>query len=167
MNTRTETTAPISAGLAAVAGVEVRHLCDISIDLELQAVPTPAGTKMIFGVVEGRAEGERLSGSFTRNSGDWVNFGSDRIGRIDVRATLVTDDDAPIYFTNIGRVGPLPDDFAELGPGERTRWDETYARSAPVFETGDERYAWLNGILTVGIHEVSLDHVDYRLFEVL
>lgn len=157
----------LSATLAEREGVELRHLCDMSIDLDVQPLPSPAGNRMHFALVRGVCHGERLNGTFRSNGGDWLTFGSDRIGRVDVRATLETDDCELVYMTNTGRIVLSEEALGRLGTGERIAWDEMYARSSPLFETGSEKYAWLNGVATVAINEIALDHVDYRIFEVL
>jgi hypothetical protein len=41
------------------------------------------------------------------------------------------------------------------------------ARSTPLFETGDERYAWLNTIQAVGIGEMVGTDVVYDVYELL
>ena len=157
----------MSRTLAAVEGPQFRYLCDMSIQLDLQAITSPATNRMNFAVREGRCEGERLAGTFRSNSGDWLTFGTDLIGRVDVRATLETDDGELIYMTNTGRLVLDDKTIAALASGERLSHDRFHGRSAPLFETGSERYAWLNGITTVAVNEIGLDHVGYRIFEVL
>lgn len=122
---------------------------------------------MNFAVQRGLCRGERLNGNFLRNSGDWLTFGTDNIGRVDVRATIETEDGELVYMTNTGRIVLSDETIGRLGSGEHLARDELYARSSPLFETGSDRYAWLNGIVTVAINEIALDHVDYRVFEVL
>ena len=41
-----------------------------------------------------------------------------------------------------------------------------YARSSPLFETGDERYAWLNSLHTVAVNQFSLREVHYDVWAV-
>ena len=41
------------------------------------------------------------------------------------------------------------------------------ARSAPLFETGDERYAWLNNIQAVGVGGPSGTSVVNEIYELL
>ena len=36
-----------------------------------------------------------------------------------------------------------------------------YARSSPLFETGDDRYRWLNGVHTLAVMALALDRVVY------
>jgi hypothetical protein len=64
-----------------------------------------------------------------------------------------------------------PADFARMAAGETLGADEMYFVTAPVFETGDRRYAWLNRTQAVG-KAVALKggaggYVRYQLFAVL
>jgi len=145
----------------------LRHLCDMSIDLDLQAIPSPAGNRMHFALVQGICTGERLSGTFRSNSGDWMTFGTDLIGRLDVRATLETHDSELVHMTNTGRIVLDEKTIGRLGAGEHLSSKDIYARSAPLFEAAPGPYAWLNAMTTVAVNEIALDHVDYRIFEVL
>jgi hypothetical protein len=157
----------LSPALRARQGVELRHLCDMSIGLEAATIPTPTGTRMTFTVTDGIVEGERLRGAIRPGGGDWVVLGEDGIARLDVRATLETDDGELVHLTNTGRAVLSEEASALLAAGERADAGRIYARSAPLFETGSERYAWLNGIVTVAVNEIALDRVGYRVFEVL
>jgi hypothetical protein len=55
-----------------------------------------------------------------------------------------------------------------LAQGETVDPTEYYFRVAPVFETGAERYAWLNKILAVGVGERLPPNIArYSIFEIL
>ena len=41
------------------------------------------------------------------------------------------------------------------------------ARTAPMFETGSERYAWLNDVQAVGIGALEGDDVNYDVYRLL
>ncbi len=164
MPVRTES---LSSDLQARTGVEMRHLCDMSIGLDLRSVQSPGGNRMIFTVTGGTVTGERLAGRLLPGGGDWVLLGSDRIARLDVRATVETDDGELIHLTNTGRTVLSDGAMSLIGSGERAEAGRIYSRSSPLFETGSERYAWLNGIVTVAVNEIALDRVGYRIFEVL
>lgn len=77
---------------------------------------------------------------------------------IDARLTLRTDDDALIYMTYGGRLN-LSNPTAGM-----------FAYVAPVFETGDPRYAWLNAVQAVGKGELLLSadggRLDYQFCEI-
>ena len=79
--------------------------------------------------------------------------GSDgTVGCVDVRLTLKTDDGAYIYVEYGGR--------ADMANG--------LIVTAPTFQTGDERYAWLNKIQAVGAGSLGEDGVlTYSLYEVV
>lgn len=144
------------------------HLLDIRIDFDAaQIFGTPVGTRMTFVVSRGRAEGPRIAGDILAGGGDWVVLGTDGVGRLDVRATLRTDDGAYIHLTNTGRVSMGPEATARYTAGELIRHDEIYARSSPLFDTDDERYRWINAVHTVALNQMSLSEVHYKVFEVL
>jgi len=74
------------------------------------------------------------------------------VGCVDVRLTLKTDDGAFIYVEYAGR--------ADMANG--------LIATAPTFQTGDERYAWLNHIQAVGAGALGEDGVlTYTLYEVV
>ncbi|WP_319457168.1 MULTISPECIES: DUF3237 domain-containing protein [unclassified Mycobacterium] len=145
----------------------LEHLLDIRIEFEpVQIFATPVGTRMTYVVKHGRCEGPRIAGDIVPGGGDWILVGTDRVARLDVRATLRTDDGALIHISNTGRVLMDQDASARFAAGELIRHDEMVARSSPLFDTDDERYRWLNAVHTVAINQVSLTEVHYRVFAV-
>jgi Protein of unknown function (DUF3237) len=95
----------------------------------------PAGTRVIVEVEDARFDGERLSGRAKGSANaDWATIGHDGTAALDVRALLETDDGALIFVQYTGRLH-LPT-------------QTTYA--TPLFETGDDRYTWLNQVQAVG-----------------
>lgn len=150
-------------GIDAAPALE--HLLDIRIAFDaVQIFETPVGTRFTYVIGDGRCEGPRIAADVLPGGGDWILFGTDRIARLDVRATLRTDDGAHIHLTSTGRVSMPPEAAARFAAGQLIRHDEMTARSSPLFDTGDERYCWLNGVHTVAINEVSLQAVHYRVF---
>ena len=128
----------------------VRHLFKITLTTE--GAPTmltgaPQGTRMLIGVGGGKFEGERLRGEAVAPGGDWVTQRQDGSIKLDVRLTLLTDDGAAILVTYNG-IGTFDDGNLK-------------ARSAPLFETGDERYTWLNNVQGVGIGGLSGTDVNF------
>jgi hypothetical protein len=153
---------------ALINALPVEHLCDLSIDLELrQVIPTPLGTRLTVVVKSGRFEGPRLRGEMLPGGGDWVSLGADGVSRMDVRATMRTDDGVLIHYESHGVLSFSDDGRQRLAKGERVSFDESYVRPTPRFETSDERYAWLCGIVTVGYGEYGLGRIDHRLFRIL
>src|SRR5258706_12988139 len=62
----------------------------------------PFGDRSIFEVVGGEVTGERIRGKMGTGGADWILAGDDGFGRLDVRATLLTDDGASIYVQYLG-----------------------------------------------------------------
>lgn len=159
--------APALVDIPLMGALPVEHLCDFSIEFEpAQSFLTPRGRRMVYVIKHGVASGPRLRGEFLPGGGDWIVIGQDRVATLDVRATLRTYDGELVFVTNTGRVRLDPDTGKRFWAGEMLRWDEIYARSAPLFETGSEPYAWLNSTVTVAINEFSLSRVNYRIYAV-
>lgn len=128
---------------------------------------TPAGKRYIAYVCGGTFEGPRLKGRVLPGGGDWVLVRSDRVFQLDVRITLETDDGALIYTTYRGARHGSGDVMRRIAAGEPVRADEYYFRTTPYFETGAENYAWLNGIVAVGIGEDRPGGVTYQVHQIL
>ena len=92
----------------------------------------------IIGVTGGTFEGPKLRGTLVLPAGEWATVRPDGSAKADVRLTLKTDDGALILMTYHGIGLPQADGNVSI-------------RTAPLFETGDARYAWLNTIQAVGI----------------
>jgi len=129
---------------------------------------TPAGERRIVTVTGGAFEGPRLKGEVVPNSGgDWIIARPDGALQLDVRITLETDDGAPIYMRYEGiRAGDAAV-LARLNRGEAVDPSEYYFRIAPRFETGSEKYDWLNRILAVGLGDRRPTGPRYRVYEIL
>ncbi len=128
---------------------------------------TPAGRRLIVDVAGGSFDGARLRGRVLPGGGDWLLIGADGIGRLDVRITLATADGALIYVQYHGVLEVNDTVLGALTGGGETAFGQFRFFSAPRFETGDARYAWLNGIVAVGQGRVAPNHcVEYRIHEV-
>ncbi|HUG83788.1 MAG TPA: DUF3237 domain-containing protein [Euzebya sp.] len=114
---------------------------------------TPAGSRWIFEVESGHVDGDRLRGKATGSANaDWMTVGADGTGTLDVRALLETDDGALVFIQYHGRV----DLSAGLGAP---------LYSTPRFETGDDRYRWLNRIQAVGKGTFDGTTLTYDIYE--
>ena len=110
----------------------------------------PQGTRTIVQINGGRFEGPRLKASVQIPAGDWITNRADGSYKLDVRLTLRTDDGALILVTYNG-VGQTTPAGASL-------------RAAPLFETGDQRYAWLTRLQTVAVGERVGTDVKYDVY---
>ncbi len=122
-------------------------------DRAVRIVNGPHGTRAIAPAAEGGTfEGPRLSGALVAGtSGDWATIRPDGSFLIDARLTLLTEDGAPILMTYRG-VGA----FDENG--------DAWMQTSPLFETGDERYDWLNLVQAVGYGRLDGDTVVYDVY---
>ncbi len=144
------------------------HLFDLHLTLgavhEVGAMAT--GKRSIYIVEGGRFEGAKLKGSVLGGA-NWVNWVSEATQLLDVRLTLETDDGALIYMRYDGIVHAEPDVAARVAKGEAVEPDELYFRITPRFETGSERYGWLNRLIAVGVGQETPTTVEYQVYAVL
>jgi len=85
----------------------------------------------------------------------------------DVRATLETVDGHLILMNYSGyRHGPA-EVMDRLARGDAVDPSEYYFRIAPRFETGSQKYAWLNRTLAVGTGHRLPAGPTYDIYEVL
>ncbi len=153
--------------LPMVDALPVDHLFDMHVDLQpAQVITTPIGIRMVFITTGGTIDGPELAGDVMPGGGDWLLVGADGIGRVDVRAMLQTRDGALIHYEARGVIKIPAGGLERLGAGEVLPFAETYIRTTPTFETSDERYTWLNEIVTVGYNILSPNHIDYRIYRV-
>jgi len=145
-------------------------LCRMALEVQLpltQLGETPHGNRMIARITGGVFEGPRLKGRIHDGGGDWLLTGSNGVSRIDVRMTLETDDGALIYIVYHGfRHGP-PEVMARLIAGDEVDPSLYYFRTAPQFETASEKYAWLNGVVAVGVGRRDPSGPVYDIYAVL
>lgn len=123
----------------------------------------PFGMRTVFVVEAGTFEGPRLRGEVLPGGGDWL-LSSPGHNELDVRGTLRTDDGAllHLYYHGILRA---PDDVgARVMAGEDVDPSAYYFRTAPRFETGSEKYAWLNTAVCVAYGYFGPGRVGYRVF---
>jgi hypothetical protein len=129
--------------------------------------PGPFGDRSIFEVVSGEVTGERIHGKVGTGGADWILACPDGYGRLDVRATFHTHDGANIYVQYFG-ILEYTDPIIAAVSGERdSEFGESYFRTTPRLETGDERYAWVNQTVFVGEGRVLVGPtVEYRVHRV-
>lgn len=112
----------------------------------------PQGSRVIVTVTGGTFDGPKLRGTVDNSGGDWVTLRADNNIKLDVRIVLHTDDGADIFMRYEG-IGVRRDGQLLLA-------------TAPLFETGDERYAWLNNTQAVATGTSGDNVVRYEVFAV-
>lgn len=142
----------------------------IEIDPPVSAGLGPYGRRVFYPLRGGTFEGVERGGTFRGNplrgtivpgGGDWVLIG-DTVSRLDIRLTLLTDDNWPIYLQAFGIITVNDAVRRRLqDPDLVTDFGETYFMTQPRFETGDDMdprtgqprlnpYKWMNDIVVVG-----------------
>ena len=141
-------------------------LFDYHVDLAQPADvgPGPFGRRQIFDVVGGTFHGPALEGTLLRSGGDWSLRGSDGVTRLDVRATLQTNDGALIYVQYPGVLVLDAQSAATLAAGGTLEWGEIHFVTQPRFETSDASYAWLNSTVAVAEGRLGPGWVEYRVY---
>jgi len=148
------------------------HLFTMSAELapSLDAGEGPLGRRTLNAVSRGRFSGANLSGEINPGTGDWM-LTRNGVRVVDARVVLQTDDGALIHMSYGGRImipNDLIDEVRDLSRRHLIDPARYYFRTTPVFETGSEKYSWLNGVVSVGIGRmVEGGGVSYDVFEVL
>ncbi|HVZ23461.1 MAG TPA: DUF3237 domain-containing protein [Vicinamibacterales bacterium] len=120
--------------------------------LRLETSPTQdIGGLLVFPVVGGSFDGDRLRGRVLAGGGDWATAAADGTFELDLRVTLETDDRALIHMTFTG----VRDDASH------------YLRTLPRFDTAAPQYAYLNRLLAVGIGEIRPEGPVHIIEEIL
>lgn len=127
---------------------------DIGISEPIMMPGGPSGTRAIVEITSAEYRGERLQAKLKgAAAADWAIVSPAGVGLMDVRLAIETDDGALIYVSYGGRV--------DLSTGI----EGATVYTAPRFETGDERYAWINRIQAVAKGVVSGGVLHYELYE--
>ncbi len=155
-----------------VAEITTAHLFDMVVDLSprLDFGNGPHGKRVLFPSAGGSFAGPRLRGEVLEVGGDWTLFRPNGTMTLDVRLALRTDDDALLHMTYGGRwVTPIELQAEMADPAKRYRIDAAryYFRTNPLFETGTERYAWLNDLVCVGSGYLVEGGIAYKVSAVL
>jgi hypothetical protein len=132
---------------------------------ELPIRRQPPGAKLsICYFLGGEFSGERLHGTLLPGGGDWAIYRNEDCLDIEVRSVLQTHDGALIYMRYDGlwraQAGTLPPVVAADGYKHYVP-EQHYVRVFARFETDDARYAWLNGIVALGIGNRTEAGVSY------
>jgi hypothetical protein len=125
------------------------------------------GHRNIVRVKGGWFEGPEVKGTILPGTGDWFLTRPDGVGEGDVRDTYRTDDGAIIFVSYRGILNISKDVWARIRAGEDVPASEYYLRGQPMFETGSEKYDWLNKIVSVSVGKQEAMGVTYDVFRIL
>ena len=127
---------------------------------------TPHGKRVIANVNGGHFEGPKLAGIVEAPAGDWLLIRSDNSVQLDVRLSLLTNDNTLIYMRYEGlRVGKQSV-LDRLTAGEEVDPTEYYMRILCRFETCEGNYEWLNSLLAAGTGQRFPEQVVYDIYKI-
>jgi hypothetical protein len=130
-------------------------------------------SRLVYSVADGGSfAGPKMKGEVVAMSGgDWTRIRADMSIHIDVRIVLRTDDGVLVYMTYQGlMVAASQADFLYMIDANKdddpAGADRFYYRMGATFETGDERYAWLNHLIAVGSGRLGGREAIYEVFAI-
>lgn len=109
------------------------------------------GNLIVCPIKGGFFKGEKLSGEILDFGADWNLMYSNYLNVVDTRYLLKTDDGAIISLTTNGRAAIEPEMDAAIERGEYVDPKSYYFRQHLFFETGAEKYKWMNGIIAFAV----------------
>ena len=110
---------------------------------------SPFGERMYAAIVEGEIEGPRLRASLAAPGSDWMGVSGDGYFRPDVHVAFRTDDGQALLVRCSGLIEQTPAFMKANKENGATGWDDQYLRLVMRFDTGTERYRWLNTSLFI------------------
>ena len=114
--------------------------------------------------------GSAYQGKLLAPGADWLRVMPSGVMRLDVRATIQTDDGELIYMSYGGAIQCNKDQADRMNAGQQLKADDCYFITAPTFQTKSDKYAWLNGVQAVGkmisVKAGEGSHVRYNIFAV-
>lgn len=126
---------------------------------------SPKGTRQFWQVSEATLSGPKIHAKLAGAGLDWMAMSDDGFWRPDVRAQFLTDDGALVLMLYTGLV-EQSDRFKAAAEGdEETGWDDQYMRLSVGFDTGAERYRWLNRSLFIARGRLlGTGHIEYEIY---
>jgi Protein of unknown function (DUF3237) len=135
--------------MAQTVQIDLEYLMTLHADLA-PAHAIDAGSRIV-NVTGGWVDGPNIKAKVIAPGADWLQPLPSGVTRIDVRATLLTEDEQPIFMSYNGVIAHSEQSAAKMaGGGLMTHADGAYFIVTPTFRTGAEKYAWLNRVQAVG-----------------
>ena len=115
----------------------------------------------------GWVKGPKISGKLLAPGGDWFRFMPGGSGRLDIRATIKTDDGALVYAAYNGVSSSSKESFDRLMKGETLTSKDVYSITAPTYKTSSDTYGWLNHVQCVGkMVEVKMGENSFIKYDI-
>ncbi len=132
--------------------------------------PSPVdGSLMLFNIKPGGwVKGPKINGKFMAPGGDWLRIMPSGVLRLDVKGTILTDDNQVVYISYNGIVQHSKESAETMNKGELVTYKAIpYFITTPSFQTSSEKYNWMNSIQCVGkMVEVKIGEGGYIKYDV-
>jgi hypothetical protein len=127
---------------------------------------SPLGERQYWEMSTGTLTGSGISAKIAMPGGDWTQLTTDGFSRPDVRVQLMTDDGALILLRYTGLV-EVNEAFTKAAENNAaTNFGDHYMRMSMQFDTGNERYDWLNQHLFVAEGKLrGTNEVEYLIYQ--
>jgi len=148
--------------------IKTEFLFTINLEFDIHILGNaPYGARRIGRLTAGSFEGPKLKGMVLPGGGSWGVLRHDEVLEIEVRITLETDDKQYIFMQWKGlRHGPK-EVMDRLNRGENVDPASYYFRTTPYFETGSEKYGWMNRMCSIATGSRKAGERTLEVFQVL
>jgi hypothetical protein len=132
-----------------------------------EAFATPKGLRRVIPITGGSFEGPNIKEEVIPGGYDFQLLRNDNVMEIDARYALQTDDGALVTIVNRGLRRASKEVMQQMASGIEVSPSLYYFRSVPQFETGNEKYDWLNRSVFVASGIRKTAEVIIRVFRIL
>ena len=146
--------------MAQTAQIELEYLMTLHADLDPPHI-IDTGSRIV-NIKGGWADGPKIKAKAIAPGADWLQILPSGVTRIDVRPTMVTDDEQLIFVSYNGVIAHSEQSAAKMASGTPiSHVDAACFVVAPTFRTGEEEYAWLDRVQAAGkMVQLSFDPVN-------
>jgi Protein of unknown function (DUF3237) len=128
---------------------------------------SPLGAIQYLEVADATLKGKRINAKLVSTGYDWMRISDDGYWRPEVRAQFRTDDGAVILMQYSGLVKHTESLMALASADRMTDCSSHYMRMIFSFNTGAEKYLWLNTSLFIAAAaRVGAGQVEYEIYRV-
>ena len=148
--------------------INTEFLFTLALEIHVSSLgETQYGNRRIFHFDGGSFEGPKLKGKVLPGGGGSSLIRRDEALEVDVRLILETEDRHQISMAWKGlRHGPN-EVMDRLYRGESVDPRSYYFRTTPYFETGSEKYGWMNRICAIATGSLGANARTLDVFQVL
>jgi hypothetical protein len=146
--------------------IETEYL--MTLDAPLDPAFQSVGQRLVVNVpAGGTVHGPKINGTLIPPAGDWLIPMPDGTTRLDVRATIKTDDGELILVEYSGVIVTSKQVMDRFEKGEVVTSKDEYFVIAPRFTTASKKYEWINQLQAVGkMVSVQNTKLKYDIFAV-